>query len=364
MTTLTNPPVEAVANSVVIRGMSPKIRDIEVRKMALRFNYAGASAFYGPFDVPSLNNGCIVSAFAHPFAVVQRTPSAPYPTGGDPSGTGDATIVRPHFLIRGPQRLAMFAGDQFNSLNPLGAIGSGDSIVPPLDAAAMRWGLAGDARDGIGNQGRNYGVPFGDHKRHARITCIVKTEPNPDDPSNLTDYYLALNIGQTVVETRGNSSTPPAVDDEYPAGQEATMFNHREGAIQRSVHETVPHQNARPVQNLEDDLEQNLLGHEYPYKIAHIDVVYDYPDNPTTQIKKITLNNGSTVTRPIGTDTVLGELIGDPTTADPGQGVLALNSWWEIEVFLCIARFPDANAGSLAGLAPDEWPLSVADTTP
>lgn len=348
---LTVPPTQS--GDVYVRGVSSKARDLDVRLMRLRFLLNRENGVYGPFTVPSLGDRSLVAMYAHPFAIVMRDPSNPNPDPSDPN------VVRPYFSIRSPHRAVMFAGDQFDAITAIGAIGSDDVIPPPIEALAQRWGLPGDARADLGLQAVGYGVPTFDHQRATRITAIVKSEANPDDTA-LTDYTLALNSGATIVTTRAAASDPPLVGDPFPATQEEDRFSYQVGRIQRSVEATFPHQDGFAVQTLEDDIEQpHVIYEDQPGKIMSVETVADLPDNPSVMVKRVTLNSGATVTVPLSTPTVVGEEIGDSTTPDPGQATLETSEWWEILVFCVTAKFPDANADSLAGLAADPWPISV-----
>jgi hypothetical protein len=352
----TKVPFQAASGDIVVRGLSKKVRDIEVRMMQIRFKLTAASPFYGPFSIPAalLEDRAIMGAYAPPFAIMERSASQPNPSAGD------TNVIRPVFSVRGTRSLIMFAGNQFANANAIGAIGSNAVIDAPIEKASMRFGLPGDARYDIASP---YGAEVYDHKRHSRIVSVANRGASTTNPSSHTVYEYTLNSGHTVRIELANAVSPASVGDVYPTNQESTREDYDVGAVSRSLEATYPRQNGFAIPDLSDDFNDNRYVESDGLRIQSVKLVADYPDNPSSFLKEITFVNGTTVRKPLSQTAVVGEYLGDSTTADTPQETLATNEWHEMMVFLLLGRFPDVNSDGLSGIESDPWPINVAGTT-
>lgn len=290
---------------------------------------AGVDPLYS-FDIPGLEGRAIVSAYAHPFVADFVDPDSPDPTASD------SRVVRPVIAIRGPRSLEMALIDNATGGWPGAMSGS-------LDQAPF-----GEAHHYQEEEAwRDNGAP--QQLFPTRITNVYERGPSASNPSGMTEYTLTLASGASIRVDAPNSD-PPLIGEPYPADQEQNRFQ-TVGSYGKASQETYPRRNAYavPIKEDEEDVASGPYQQESnPDTVTAVRVVVDYPNNPSTEIQKVTLASGATVRVPIGTNVVVGLPLSDPSAVLDSPDPIDPNEWWEFDVILVHAP-QAAGSGELIG---------------
>lgn len=334
-----------------------------------------AGPLLGAFRIPGLRNQAIIAAYAHPFTIEALSESRGDVTGGpyNPSSS-DSDVIRPELAIREKHVLELLLTRQDSNTGP-GEV-PGEALPMPIESINRRHASADffvsetpaspDTIDGANPD---------DQTKPTRIAHVEDEGVNATDPS-LNDYQLQLTGGSRIRVSVAPASAPE-VGDPWPSTQESdrqivnvneTLLGYNRFYPKRNVY-PVPDLSALPDHNQPDGEQHN------PYIIAAVQTVDD-PENPGSQIKKVTLVSGSTVEVSVDTPTVVGTYLqGYGETgideSDFDQETLDVGEWVEFDVILVTklvhphegSAYEDTDGsirvaddeGSLAGWAPDVW---------
>jgi len=331
----------------------PQGRDYQVETLRLLINMNKGSRLYGPFRVPNLHNHMnIIGAFCAPFKWATDFTK--------PVTEDDTDIIRPAVAVRSKDVLHLMLAPITNVEGYPGALIDNTGITPVIDVFSARR-MMGDFFTDYARPYAEKGAHPSDQIKGCTVLHVLNDGVDPDDPL-YTIYKIQLNQG-TRLRLSILTADPdiPTVGTPWPEDQFETRFGYEIGRMQFRMSRLYAKRNMYPVPSISPlpDHNQNVTDNSNPHTISAVRVAYDLPDNPTTQIKKITLNDGSTVKRPYATVTNIGLEIGQATGTGSLQETMLDSEWAEIEMLLILAPDVDGqngDAGSTkAGLELDPW---------
>lgn len=324
-----------------------------VHTIRLLANMNKGSRFYGPFRIPTLpNNMNIVGAYAHPFVW-----NVNFGTGTSSPSTGDDNVIRPAFAIRGKREIEMMLAPVDNVECYPGPLIGNTGITPAIDVVnAMR--VIGDFFTDYAKDHALRGAEITDNIKQPTITHVETVGADPANPG-YTIYSIQTNSGARL---RISSTVLPVAGNPWPSTAFSSRFNYLVGQMQFVQSRLYAKRNMYPVPDRSPvpDHNQIVTDQSNPYAIMSVQIVYDYPSNPTTQIKKVTLVSGSTVTVSIGTVTIIGLEIGETSGTGDLQVTHDLADWAQFDVDLILA--PDLGDETLSGMVYDVWPFWSCST--
>lgn len=282
------------------------------------------------FDVPLESDRALVAAYAHPFVADAVT------TGPNPS---DARVVRPVIAIRGPRSLEV--------------------AIPRNDSGDWPHAMDGTITDGPLSKVDHYTQEVPETApvtstltRPQRITHVRNKGADPDNPTSHVILSLLLNSGVSIRVSwpEADLSAAPQAGDVYPADAE-TDGRVQVGSIGRAQELATPRRNmySVPVQGDYPAGADPLSEANHPDTVMDVRLVPDLPDNPTTMVKKVTLNSGATVRVPADQDVTVGLPLDNPSLAVEDPEAVDPNEWVEFDVLLIHANYQGQPGVALDG---------------
>lgn len=342
------PPYKYDDNTWLKQFVGPLQRSLSIYKARLLLNLT-AGRLFGPMELPCVpGNAAIVGVYAHPFIWGDVDTSQQHPTAGD------SYVVRPVFAIRGRDEIEVqCAMMDLSTANEL----TGNTGVDPLIEDISMERMVGDffVSETLS------GAPAESQVNPATIMHVRNDGADPDNLTTHTIYTLALNMGVSKRVSIANTEAAPVVGDTYPTTYDEDRYDYDVGQYQQEQDHIYPKRNMREVENLSPEVQGNAdkTDQSNPFVVVAYRRVLDFPDNPTTYVKKVTLGDGSTVKVDDSYTVVVGEELGDPTTTGSLQTAHDVGQWAAFDAFLILA--PDKEGDeTLSGMAVDPWPLFVS----
>lgn len=354
-------PVDPVAG-LSLRGLRRESGDrTQVSILRIRAQISAVNTGFPTFSftVPGLDGRAIIAASALPFQTEDVGDPAANPT------VGDTNVVRPIFAIRGPDSLEMALLDNDNMGWPGAMAGT---LIAPAFGEAHHYQDQEAWEDNAGLIHALYPT---------RVTFVRDKGVDPANPTANHTYAITLASGQTISVSLP-IGTEPALGSPFPPTQEVDRFPITVGTVGKNSQDAAPARNAYTVPIKGDD-DGVLSGphnqEQFHDTITAVRTVFDLPDNPSVQVKEVTLMSGANVRVALNISTIIGAPLSDPSAVLLEGIVIDPNQYWEFDVILVHQeqRAIDADlvgdaaidvstaVPTLNGMQVDAWPIFPND---